>query len=193
MLASEKEARLAALLDLLPDHAVRKLAVVIECGAVFGGAMRDLVLAALRARASRAAERSTSLVRRLERAPLAVANALPLASFGSFGATRVSDFAHATPDEAIAEALAAARLMASPSSGEAADELEVRSAAQEEARGHLASYVDALTLELRADELSRRAVVDHQFEVAVALTEILLGSDAANRLRENWRHANLMH
>lgn len=183
MLSPAKVARLAALIDSLPDDAARNLEAVIQQGRGFDGRARDLVAAALLERTARIREARRLTSETLERAPIAIAKALPFARFGSFGATRVADFCKAASDEVVEAALSASRLIVSLSSGESADALAIGEAVRAESLAHLTSYTDALLAELRVNEPSRRAVVERQFGVAVSLTAILLGADAAKQLR----------
>jgi hypothetical protein len=126
----------------------------------------------------------------MERAPVEIANALPMRKSGSFSSTRVPDFSKTADPMKVERALRYARLIsgcklfaAAASFGASLKE------AQDEAADYLLRYNDEVVKELRTIEGPHRAVAQQQLDLATQLTSLLFGEQEADLLRRRGRAA----
>lgn len=126
----------------------------------------------------------------MERAPKEIAASLPTQKTGSFAGVRYPDFSRRVDPEKTERALKYARLIAGTRVFAAAASFAAKlKDAQDEAAGYLQRYNEDLVKEMRADQGSRREIVNSQFTLAVELTALLFSEEEAELLRRRGRAA----
>ena len=126
----------------------------------------------------------------MDRAPKEIAGALPTHKSGFTGSSRVPDFSKPVdPEKAergvrYAKLLVGCRPLAAPGSFGAKQQ-----DAMDEATQILRSYNEDVVKELRSPDGARRAVAEHQFQLATELTSLLFSEEEAEFLRRRGKAA----
>ena len=128
----------------------------------------------------------------MERAPKELTAALPFQKSGAFGGgPKIADFSRAVDPDKTERGLRYARLVAGCRNlASAASFNATQKKADEEISHLLRSYNEDVVKELRVvADVSRRAVVESQFDVVCALTAILYSEEEADLLRRRGKAA----
>jgi len=127
----------------------------------------------------------------MERAPKEVAAMLPVQKNGSFGGgPKIADFSKPVDAEKAERGLRYARLIVGCASYAATGSFAAaQKDALDEASQYLRAYNEDLVREMRAAEPARRAVIEHQFELAAELTALLFSAEEADLLRRRAKAA----
>ncbi|MDE2182904.1 MAG: hypothetical protein KGJ78_07775 [Alphaproteobacteria bacterium] len=126
----------------------------------------------------------------MERAPKEIAAALPTHRSGYTGGPRVPDFSRLPDADRIDRArrygrlLAATKLLAVPGSFGAKYQDAV-----DEAMQVLRGYNEDVIKELRSADGARREIVEHQYQLALELTQCVFGDEEAELLRRRGKAA----
>ncbi len=126
----------------------------------------------------------------MERAPVEIANALPMRRSGTFSTTRLPDFSRKPDPQKIERGLRYARLISGCKLFAAAASFGASlKKAQDEAADHLLRYNDEVVKELRTAEGPHHDIAQEQLALATQLTSLLFGEQEADLLRRRGRAA----
>jgi len=127
----------------------------------------------------------------MERAPKEVVAVMPVQKSGSFGGgPKIADLSKPVDAEKAERGLRYARLIVGCAPYAATGSFAAaQKDALDEASQHLRAYNEDLVREMRGADPARRAVIEHQFELAAQLTALFFSAEEAELLRRRAKAA----
>ncbi|MBV8978093.1 MAG: hypothetical protein JO261_12785 [Alphaproteobacteria bacterium] len=127
----------------------------------------------------------------MERAPKEIVAMLPVQKSGAFGGgPKIADFSKPVDNEKAERGLRYARLVVGCAPYAATGSFAAaQKDALDEASQYLQAYNEDLVREMRGADPARRRVIEHQFELAAALTDLLFSPEEGEFLRRRARAA----